>query len=475
MLLSFSGGQDSVCFVFILNQLYYQLELDITFFWCHHMWQTDSFYLMQQIAKLSFLFQFNSCFPIPLSCISSELLARKWRQSCSYRVSLFYNYSKICLAHTFNDKIENIFLNFIRGTGLIGLTPLRWIQLAKRISKPNIILNNFLNTAHTLYTPFFCIPPTRKLSSEAHTYTPIQIEDLASVYPFGVRGVKLAPRQRFVWSHALQVANPFGVCPHISLTQKLRFSFPDKSSDKSGSEAYPFGVKDLRFSSNPPYPKGVNVTLNEDLSGVCVESLNPPYPKGVTLNKDLSKNEKRSYCVNEMCEQTPKGLATCKGLRLEDLAYVWGYPKGVNYEEYALVTNRRFSIPQRGKRVGNVMCGLNKPLNKEWDKQLLDGCYIVRPLLSISRIELNKICYFWELPIYPDKSNQKVKFLRNRVRGQLLPTIKLFFNLNIENIFLQLAKIVETEDYCLTQIVNEFIKNTDAYHTKLDIYSKRKR
>ena len=56
--------------------------------------------------------------------------------------------------------------------------------------------------------------------------------------------------------------------PHISLTQKLRFSSPDKFSDKSDTN--------LRFSSNPPYPKGVNVTLNEDLSGVCVG-----YPKGV--------------------------------------------------------------------------------------------------------------------------------------------------------------------------------------------------
>ena len=59
---------------------------------------------------------------------------------------------------------------------------------------------------------------------------------------------------------------------------------------------------------NPPYPKGVNVTLNKDLSGsYCA------YPRrGMQSPKG---NEKRSFCVNEMCGQTPKGLVSCKGLK----------------------------------------------------------------------------------------------------------------------------------------------------------------
>lgn len=140
ILVSFSGGQDSIFLLFILNQLYSQMELNLALFWCHHLWQTDSFSLMQQIAKLSFLFQFNNCFAIPSKFISSELLARKWRYDCSYRVSSFYNYSKICLAHTSNDKVETLFLNLMRGTGLSGLSPLRWTQFVHK--------NNIENEEH---------------------------------------------------------------------------------------------------------------------------------------------------------------------------------------------------------------------------------------------------------------------------------------------------------------------------------------
>ena len=132
VLVSFSGGQDSICLLFLLNQLYSQMELNLALFWCHHLWQTDAFSLMQQSAKLSFLFQFNNCFAIPSNILSSELLARKWRYDCSYRVSSFYNHSKICLAHTSNDKVETLFLNLMRGTGLRGLSPLRWIQFVPK-------------------------------------------------------------------------------------------------------------------------------------------------------------------------------------------------------------------------------------------------------------------------------------------------------------------------------------------------------
>ena len=128
LLLSISGGQDSICLLVLFNQFYTQMELDLNLLWCHHLWQFDSFSLMRQITKLSFLFQFNSCFAITSKFVPSELLARNWRQNCSYRLCLFYNYCKIILAHSASDKAETILLNFLRGTGLTGLSPLHWTK-----------------------------------------------------------------------------------------------------------------------------------------------------------------------------------------------------------------------------------------------------------------------------------------------------------------------------------------------------------
>ena len=86
------------------------------------------------------------------------------------------------------------------------------------------------------------------------------------------------------------------------------------------------------------------------------------------------------------------------------------------------------------------------------------NCTTIRPLLSLSRFETGKFCAFWQLPLYPDRSNQKVNFLRNRVRKQLLPTLKLFFNSRIETLLLQFAEIVEVENLYMNQITNKLLK-----------------
>ena len=126
ILLSISGGQDSICLLVILNQLCAQMEFKLGLVWCHHLWQIDSFSLMRQITKISYLFQLNSCFAITPKPIPSELLARNWRHDCSARICLFYNYFKMSLAHSASDKTETILLNLMRGTGVAGLSPLSW-------------------------------------------------------------------------------------------------------------------------------------------------------------------------------------------------------------------------------------------------------------------------------------------------------------------------------------------------------------
>ena len=552
MLLSFSGGQDSICFVFILNQLYSQLELDITFFWCHHLWQTDSLYLMQQIAKLSFLLQFNSCFPIPLNSISSELLARKWRQRCSYRVSLFYNYSKICLAHTFNDKVENIFLNFIRGTGLIGLTPLRWTQF---ISKSNITnkkyisrhnyLNNFCGTNLTnrRFVPFVVrskvalfsnsmnfggIPQLRVRRKPFVAYGTVigAARSSLPLIPFtltGYQGKGYGVTRRsllsFTESGASLKSNGPNMCILESNSDKLKkltkkvirkfiqrdFALPQLQRNvlyKSYKSKICTICTICMICNSWQVKKGLQQFLFQQGTQKITNltSINARFIRRfVQIGKPLP--QKGMFCFPMKARPLPLYPERAFYKRAAEGMVSTGVTNEYKAKSYRVFTfqptfnssmihscrtnyfteqRRSMRYPVRSKRVCNWykfsiynIC-TTSPKHR---KQLLNcgkGYYIVRPLLSISRIELNKICYFWKLPIYPDKSNQKVKFFRNRVRGQLLPIIKLFFNLNIENIFLQLGKIIETEDYCLTQIVNEFIKNTDVYQTKLDIDSKKK-
>ena len=70
----------------------------------------------------------------------------------------------------------------------------------------------------------------------------------------------------------------------------------------------------------------------------------------------------------------------------------------------------------------------------------------IRPLLNLSRESVTTLCKDLRLPIYPDISNKAVQYSRNRLREQILPDIKLFFNPQIEDALFKLADLL-TQDF----------------------------
>ena len=84
---------------------------------------------------------------------------------------------------------------------------------------------------------------------------------------------------------------------------------------------------------------------------------------------------------------------------------------------------------------------------------------LVRPFLSISRFDLKKICNSWKVPLFPDQSNQKLKYQRNRIRKQILPTLRFFFNPQIDTTIFQFIEIINSEqeymDFITARIVKE--------------------
>ena len=84
---------------------------------------------------------------------------------------------------------------------------------------------------------------------------------------------------------------------------------------------------------------------------------------------------------------------------------------------------------------------------------------LVRPFLSLSRFDLKKICNSWKVPLFPDKSNQKLKYQRNRIRKQILPLLRFFFNPQIDTTTYQFIEILNSEqkhiDFITARITNE--------------------
>ena len=79
--------------------------------------------------------------------------------------------------------------------------------------------------------------------------------------------------------------------------------------------------------------------------------------------------------------------------------------------------------------------------------------------MEITRFDIKKLCQIWNLPIYPDVTNQNLSSTRNRIRLQLLPIFRFFFNPQIDTIFTQFAQInLQEQDY-LDYLTSRLIKD----------------
>ena len=70
---------------------------------------------------------------------------------------------------------------------------------------------------------------------------------------------------------------------------------------------------------------------------------------------------------------------------------------------------------------------------------------LVRPLLVLNRYQTKRLCQLWEMPVYPDQTNEELVFTRNRVRKQLLPVLRSLFNPQIDAVLSHLSEALLLE------------------------------
>ena len=117
LLVSFSGGQDSITLLILLAIIQSQNSLNLNILWNNHLWHKDSFFIARHVLKLSCLLKLTAHNVITTTSVKTELQARQWRSKASRRLQMFYKYHNIVQAHSGTDKIETLLLNLFRGTG----------------------------------------------------------------------------------------------------------------------------------------------------------------------------------------------------------------------------------------------------------------------------------------------------------------------------------------------------------------------
>lgn len=101
----------------------------------------------------------------------------------------------------------------------------------------------------------------------------------------------------------------------------------------------------------------------------------------------------------------------------------------------------------------------NHNLNIFYTKR--EKVYLIRPLLAFNRFQILKMCIFFRLPIYLDFTNKLINFRRNRLRYQIIPLFKVFFNPKINASLSKFLSIINCEnDYFTNHLKNieKFVK-----------------
>lgn len=95
-----------------------------------------------------------------------------------------------------------------------------------------------------------------------------------------------------------------------------------------------------------------------------------------------------------------------------------------------------------------------------------DGLTLIRPLLTVSRQEIDVYCA--EHKLFPrfDASNAQADYLRNRIRLQLLPQLAREYNPAIGANLAQLAAVVREEDALLERLAREAYERCQIHGTE---------
>lgn len=129
IIVAVSGGADSVCMLYLLNELRQHLDLHLHIAHLNHQLRANESEVDSQYVK-KLAEQLN----IPATISSKDVLAHRVNQNCSleeaarelrymflYQVAREVGAKKIAIGHTLDDNVETIIMHILRGTGLSGL------------------------------------------------------------------------------------------------------------------------------------------------------------------------------------------------------------------------------------------------------------------------------------------------------------------------------------------------------------------
>ncbi len=80
-----------------------------------------------------------------------------------------------------------------------------------------------------------------------------------------------------------------------------------------------------------------------------------------------------------------------------------------------------------------------------WQRLLAPGIHLIRPLLDTTRTQTGQFCQEMNLTVWEDSANQDLHYARNRIRRELIPFLKEYFNPQVESTLAQTAELLQAD------------------------------
>lgn len=93
-----------------------------------------------------------------------------------------------------------------------------------------------------------------------------------------------------------------------------------------------------------------------------------------------------------------------------------------------------------------------------WQRELVPGIMLVRPLLEMTRNETAEFCQLFHLKVWEDLTNQDLHYARNRIRQELIPYLQTHFNPQVEQALVQMAELLTADVDYLEQTALELLQ-----------------
>lgn len=92
------------------------------------------------------------------------------------------------------------------------------------------------------------------------------------------------------------------------------------------------------------------------------------------------------------------------------------------------------------------------------EAETIKGVVTVRPLLGVTRGEIDQYIAANKLKFREDASNTSPAHTRNRVRHELLPLMKEVFQRDVSPLLLRFSEMARRDDECLQQMAGDFVR-----------------